>query len=334
MQLTTTAPASAASNQSHLNRPNPVLYVVLIIAGITALLPFIWMLLASIKSFGDFIFVDFSTAQNTVRSFWPWPPLGTSAPALGNYGEAIRRIDLSSTFRATSGYPLFLRQWLNTFAVAVTHVVGVLLTSALAAYAFSMLEFPGKRVMFILVLTTLMIPEELLLVPRVIMMYEPLRPEQAAGVDVIISLIPRFGWQNTIAALTIPFLASAFTIFLLRQYFLQVPRDLFEAARLDGAGHLRYLAQMMLPLAKPALVTTGLLQFIYAWNEFKWTQLVTRDLPQRTLSVSLQNFLQTDGGAEGQLAMAVAAMVVLPIIILYLFTQQYLVEGVAKSGVK
>ena len=292
------------------------------------------MLLASVKSFGDYIFVDFSTAKNTLRSFWPWVPIGTDGPAFGNFAEAIRRIDLSSTFRATEGYPLFLRQWMNTLVVAVITVAGVLSTSAFAAYAFSMLEFPGKRALFILVLTTLMIPEELLLVPRVIMMYEPLRPEQAAGVDAIIALIPRFGWQNTLAALTIPFLASAFTIFLLRQYFLQVPKDLFEAARLDGAGHLRYLAQIMVPLAKPAMVTTGLLQFIYAWNEFKWTQLVTRDLPQRTLSVSLQNFLQTDGGAEGQLAMAVAAMVVVPIIILYLFTQQYLVEGVSKSGIK
>ena len=334
MQRLSPAPVPAQTPVNNLNRANPLLYIVLIVVGIVALAPFVWMLLSSIKSFGDFSFVDFSNLKNIGRSFWPWQPFGDSAPALGNFAEAMDRIDRSSDYKALTGIPLFARQFANTLGISVVTVFGVLTTSALAAYAFAMLEFPGRNILFIVVLVTLMIPEELVLVPRVIMMYEPLTAEAAVGQDFLISLIPRLGWQNTALALTIPFMTSAFAIFLLRQYFMQIPKELFDAARIDGAGHMRYLTTMMTPLAKPAIMTVGLLQFIGSWNEFKWTQLVTRTLEQRTLSVSLQNFLQTDGGAEGQLAMAVAVLIVLPIIILYFFTQQYFVEGVAKSGLK
>jgi ABC-type glycerol-3-phosphate transport system permease component len=290
--------------------------------------------IVTFKSFGDFSFVDFSNLKNIGKSFWPWPPFGDSVPAFGNFADAIERIDRSSEYRRLTGIPLFVRQFINTLGVSLAVVAGVLVTSSLASYAFAMLEFPGRNVLFVIVLMTLMIPEELVLVPRVIMMYEPLTAEAAVGQDLLISLIPRLGWQNTSLALTLPFTTSAFAIFLLRQYFMQIPKELFDAARIDGAGHMRYLTTMLTPLAKPAIMTVGLLQFIGSWNEFKWTQLVTRTLEQRTLSVSLQNFLQTDGGAEGQLAMAVAVMIVVPIIILYFFTQQYFVEGVAKSGLK
>ncbi|MBP7599926.1 MAG: carbohydrate ABC transporter permease [Thermoflexales bacterium] len=334
MNLATPAPAPPRVTVNTLNRANPLLYIVLILVGVIALAPFVWMLLSSIKSFGDFSFVDFSNLKNIGKSFWPWPPFGDSAPAFGNFAEAMDRIDRSSDYKTLTGIPLFVRQFINTLGISVVTVFGVLTTSALAAYAFAMLEFPGRNVLFVIVLLTLMIPEELVLVPRVIMMYEPLTAEAAIGQDILISLIPRLGWQNTAMALTIPFMTSAFAIFLLRQYFMQIPKELFDAARIDGAGHMRYLTTMMTPLAKPAIMTVGLLQFIGSWNEFKWTQLVTRTLEQRTLSVSLQNFLQTDGGAEGQLAMAVAVLIVVPIIILYFFTQQYFVEGVAKSGLK
>ncbi len=334
MNLAPPAPAPTRAPVNDLNRANPLLYVVLILVGVIALAPFVWMILSSIKSFGDFSFVDFSNLKNIGKSFWPWPPFGDSAPAFGNFAEAMDRIDRSSDYKTLTGIPLFARQFINTLGISVVTVFGVLSTSALAAYAFAMLEFPGRNILFVIVLITLMIPEELVLVPRVIMMYEPLTAEAAIGQDILISLIPRLGWQNTAMALTIPFMTSAFAIFLLRQYFMQIPKELFDAARIDGAGHMRYLTTMMTPLAKPAIMTVGLLQFIGSWNEFKWTQLVTRTLEQRTLSVSLQNFLQTDGGAEGQLAMAVAVLIVVPIIILYFFTQQYFVEGVAKSGLK
>jgi len=179
------------------------------------------------------------------------------------------------------------------------------------------LNFPGKNVLFIIVLTTFMIPEELILVPRAVMMNKNY-----------------LNWYNTFLAIVAPSLASAFGIFLIRQFFLQVPRELFDAARIDGAGHLRYLLTIMVPLAQPAIVTLALLEFIWSWNEFRWVQLVTASANMRTISVGLVGFLQTEGGPQTHLAMAVAVMVVLPIIVLYLFTQRYFTEGIVTTGLK
>jgi ABC-type glycerol-3-phosphate transport system permease component len=280
-----------------------IIYVVLSIAAVCALIPFIWMGLTAIKDYGDAI----------ALRFWPWPPLGDSRPAWGNFAEAIRRIGTDSV----TGLPLFVRHFLNTVLVTAIVVIGVTLTACMAAYAFAQLEFPGKNLLFIAVLATLMVPDEVLLVPRAVMMYQNY-----------------LNWYNTYFALTIPFLVNAFGIFLLRQFFMQVPKDLFDAARIDGAGHLRYLTQVVVPLARPAILTVALFEFIWTWNEFKWTQLVTRDVDMRTVSVGLQGFLQGDGGSEPQLAMAVAVMVVVPVILLYLFTQSYFKEGIATSGLK
>jgi ABC-type glycerol-3-phosphate transport system permease component len=115
---------------------------------------------------------------------------------------------------------------------------------------------------------------------------------------------------------------------------MQIPKDLFDAARIDGAGHLRYLFTIVVPLSKPAIVTTALLNFIWAWDNFKWPLLVTRDSNMRVLAVGLQQFLASEGGTKVQLMMAFAAMVVVPIVIFYFFTQKYFTEGVITTGIK
>jgi len=286
-----------------LNQVNALIYLVLIVVGIISVIPFIWMLLTSIKDYGDVM---------SLR-FWPWPPLGNSTPRFDNFAEAIRLIGVDRD----TGLPMFFRHVLNTLLVTGIVVASSVATSVLAAYAFAQLQFPAKDVLFILVLATFMIPEELVLVPRAVMMNKNY-----------------LNWYNTIPAMVAPFLADAFGIFLIRQFFLQVPRELYDAARIDGAGHLRYLAMIMVPLAKPAIVTLALLEFIWTWNEFRWIQLVTASSNMRTVSVGLVGFLQTDGGSQTQLAMAVAVMVVLPIIILYLFTQRYFTEGITTTGLK
>ena len=158
MNLATPAPAPTRAPVNNLNRANPLLYVVLIVVGVIALAPFVWMLLSSIKSFGDFSFVDFSNLKNIGKSFWPWPPFGDSSPAFGNFAEAMDRIDRSSDYKTLTGIPLFARQFINTLGISVVTVFGVLTTSALAAYAFAMLEFPGRNILFVIVLITLMIP--------------------------------------------------------------------------------------------------------------------------------------------------------------------------------
>jgi multiple sugar transport system permease protein len=160
-----------------------------------------------------------------------------------------------------------------------------------------------------------MVPNDLTLVPKVVMMFQ-------------------WQWYNTYLALIVPFLASVFGIFLIRQFFMQIPKDLFDAARIDGAGHLRYLFTIVVPLSKPAIVTTALLNFIWAWDNFKWPLLVTRDSNMRVLAVGLQQFLASEGGTKVQLMMAFAAMVVVPIVIFYFFTQKYFTEGVITTGIK
>ncbi|MCL5994608.1 MAG: carbohydrate ABC transporter permease, partial [Chloroflexi bacterium] len=288
LSVTRTASTVSRSSPPRL-RTQWVIYATLILIAITALLPFVWMLLTSVKSLGDVI---------SLR-FWPWPPFGKSMPQWDNFGQAISLIGTD----LDTGMPLFLRQLLNTGFVTACIVIGVTVTSVMAAYAFAQLQFPGKSVLFVLVLATLMIPDDLTLIPRAVMMYKNY-----------------LNWYDSYLALTVPFLGSAFGIFLIRQFFMQIPKDLFDAARIDGAGHIRYMIQVMIPLTRPAILTVALFNFIWTWNEFKWAQLVTQDTNMRMISVGLQNFLQGEGGPQTNLAMAVAVMVVAPVLILYFFT--------------
>ncbi|MFN4293997.1 MAG: carbohydrate ABC transporter permease [Thermoflexales bacterium] len=307
MATATAAPLSQVETRRAPGRPldrvNPLIYLVLIIVGVASLIPFLWMVMTSVKDYGDVV---------SLR-LWPWPPLGSSAPRFDNFAEAIRLIGVDQD----TGLPMFFRHVLNTALVTAIVIASSVTTSVLAAYAFAQLDFPAKNVLFILVLATFMIPEELILVPRAVMMNKNY-----------------LNWYNTVPAMVAPFLVNAFGIFLIRQFFLQIPRDLYDAARIDGAGHMRYLTTIMIPLARPAILTLALLEFIWTWNEFRWIQLVTSSSNMRTVSVGLVGFLQTDGGAQTQLAMAVAVMVVLPVVVLYFFTQRYFTEGITTTGLK
>lgn len=278
-----------------------LIYAFLTVGAAASLVPFIYMLMTSLKSYGSVI----------NDTFWPWPPFGTEAPQFGNFAEAIRTIGWDNQWHTF----LFVRYLLNSLIVAGTTVTGVLVTSTLAAYVFARMDIPGKNFLFLLILATLMVPSDLVLVPKVVMMFD-------------------LKWYNTYRALTVPFMASVFAIFLLRQFFLQIPKDLYDAAVIDGAGHVRYLIWIMVPLSKPALLTIGLLTFIGAWDDFKWPLLVTRDQSMRVLAVGLQQFMLGEGGTNTQLLMAFAALVVLPVILLYLLTQRSFTEGIVTTGIK
>src|SRR5205823_5405844 len=186
---------------------------------------------------------------------------------------------------------------------------GALATSVLAAYALARLDLPGKNVLFLLILAVVMVPEDLTLVPKVVMMFN-------------------LHWYNTYPALIIPFTVSVFGIFLLRQFFLQIPRDLYDAARIDGAGHFRYLRSVVIPVSYPAVITIALFTFIYAWDEFKWPLLVTRDSSMRVLGVGLQQFMSGEGGTNSQLMMALATIVVVPVLAFYFLTQKHFAEAI------
>lgn len=277
------------------------IYVVLTIGAVIAVIPFIYMLLSAVKSYGSII----------NNNFWPWWPLGNEAPQWNNFPDAIEQIGFDRQW----GVPLFFRYFANSALVTVVIVAGTLFTSILAAYTFAYINVPGRNLLFLFILATLMIPNDLTLVPKLVMMYN-------------------FTWYNTYLALTIPFMVSVFGIFLLRQFYMQIPKDLFDAALIDGAGHLRYLFSIVLPLSKPAVITIALLNFIWSWDSFKWPLLVTRNSNMRVLAVGLQQFLVGEGGTKIQLMMAFSTMVVLPVLIFYFFTQKYFTEGIARTGIK
>lgn len=276
-------------------------YAVLIIGALVSMVPFIYMLMGSLKSYGSII----------TNSFWPWPPFGDEPLQFGNYAEAIARIGTDKAW----GIPLFFRYFINSLIVTGGTVLGVLLTSVPAAYAFARIELPGKRWLFMLLLATVMVPQDLVLVPKAVMMFD-------------------LNWYNTYYALIVPFTVSVFGIFLLRQFFMQIPRDLYDAAQIDGAGHMRFLYTVVLPLSQPAIVTVALLHFIWAWDDFKWPLLVTKDTNMRVLAVGLQQFMLGEGGTQTHLLMACATMMVAPVLLFYFLAQKQFTVGAISTGIK
>ncbi len=214
----------------------------------------------------------------------------------------------------------FSRYFVNSVKITIISLSGELIFCSLGAYAFAQMEFPGKNFLFALLLSTLMLPEAIVWVPNFITVSWIGR----------ISPIP---WMNNWPALTIPFMASAFGIFLLRQFFAQIPRELWDSAQIDGAGHLRYLTTVIIPLSKAAVMTLVLFGFVGSWNSLAWPILVTTTPDWRPISYGLLAFLD-EAGSFFHLQMAGAVITMLPIIILYFFTQQQFIDGIATTGLK
>jgi ABC-type glycerol-3-phosphate transport system permease component len=208
----------------------------------------------------------------------------------------------------------------NSIKITIITVTGELIFCTLAAYAFARMEFPGKGFLFSLLLATLMLPEAVIWIPNYI----------------TVSWLGRLGpvpWINNWPALTIPFMASAFSIFLLRQFFQQIPNELWDSAQIDGAGHLRYLLQVMVPLSKAPIMTMVLFGFIGAWNSLAWPILVTTTPDWRPVSYGLLTFLD-EAGALFHLQMAGAVITMTPVLLLYFITQRTFIEGIATTGLK
>lgn len=208
------------------------------------------------------------------------------------------------------------RAFANTIFIAAAVTVGELCAAVLAGYAFARMRFRGRSALFALLIATLMIPGEATLIPNFV-------------------LVSRryLNLYDTYAAQIAPFLASVFSIFLLRQFFLSIPSELHDAARIDGAGHLRFLWSIGLPLVRPALVTIALLNFLASWNAFLWPLLVTATPEIRPVSLLLNQFAN-EFGTRYHLLMAGASFVILPIVAVYLVAQRYFIEGVARTGIR
>lgn len=234
-------------------------------------------------------------AQRTIPTVFP------AAPQWHNYVEAWQAAP-------------FGRYFLNTTFICVAVVVGMLFTSTLAAYSFARLDFRGKNVVFALFLATMMIPFEATLIPNYI-------------------IINRLGWYNTYLALIIPWTASVVNIFLLRQFFVSIPAELYDAAALDGCGHLRTLWSIMLPLARAPLAATIIFSFLGSWNSLLWPLIVTGKESLRPLQLGLSVFVNTEAN-DPHLLMAAATFTILPIILVYFVAQKQFIEGIASSGLK
>ena len=208
----------------------------------------------------------------------------------------------------------FGRYFFVSFFTAGTQVLGGLLIATLAAFAFARIRFPGRDAVFLLFVATMMIPGEVLLIPNYI-------------------LLAKLRWLDTFYALIVPWLASVFGIFLLRQFFLSLPQDLFDAARIDGASYWGMLWRIAFPLAVPGLVTYGIFAFLGAYNALLWPLIVTQSPEMRTIQVGLQAFIGEAGSDYGQL-MAASTMAILPIVLGYFFAQRHFIQGIARSGIK
>jgi multiple sugar transport system permease protein len=212
------------------------------------------------------------------------------------------------------------RFYLNTIIVTGSAVVGQVLSSTLVAYGFARFRFPGREALFMLVIATLILPEEVLLIPRFI-------------------LFRQINWLDTYLPLTVPywFGSSAFSIFLMRQFLRSIPRELDEAAEIDGAGSLRILWSILLPLIAPAMATVALFAFIFHWDDFIHPLIYLRSTEKFTLTLGLRFFQQAaESGSEPReaLLMAASLLVIAPCIILFFIAQRYFVRGIVMSGLK
>jgi ABC-type glycerol-3-phosphate transport system permease component len=187
-------------------------------------------------------------------------------------------------------------------------------TSILSAYAFAKLNFAGKNVIFTILLATLMIPETVLTIPNYL-------------------TVARLGWIDRLPALTVPFMASAFFIFLLRQFFHQIPTQLIESARIDGATHLGILARIVIPLARAPLFTVGFLGFTGAWNALQWPMVVTQTPKWRPIAVGLTSFIN-EAAALIHLRLAGSMIALAPVALIYFFAQRQITEAIARTGLK
>jgi multiple sugar transport system permease protein len=226
------------------------------------------------------------------------------APRWGNYVEAIRAMKM---------FPRYLR---NTLILCILTVVGTVVSSSLAAYGFSRIEWRGRNSLFVLALATMMVPFPVTMVP-------------------LYCLFRWLGWIGTLKPLWVgSFFAGAFNVFLLRQFFMTLPRDLSEAARIDGCSEFRIFWQIVLPLCRPALMVVALFQFMYTWNDFMGPLIYLTNQQDFTLALGLQFFQSQLGGTEWHYLMAASTLVALPIIVLFFFTQKTFIEGISMTGIK
>ncbi|HGP0302226.1 TPA: carbohydrate ABC transporter permease [Enterococcus faecium] len=261
-------------------------YVLMTIIGIILLIPLLWMVFTSLKPMEEI--VRYPPTFFPEKIVWE------------NYLDTI------------AAFP-FWRYARNTLFITVLVVIGNVLSNPFIAYGFAKLDFPGKKLMFALVLSTMMIPGFVTMIPQYV-------------------LFSKIGWVGTYLPLIVPsFFGNAFNIFLMRQFYLSINNELIEAAEIDGANHLYIWSHLMLPLTKPALITIAINSFNAAWNDFLGPLLYIQDQEKYTLQIGLQVF-QNQATTQWNYLMAGATLVLIPTILLFFFAQRYFIEGMDLTG--
>lgn len=265
-------------------------YILLTFWGIVVLFPFFWMVLTSIKSYGEY-------NSEYIPKFY------SSNPTVQNYLDAFTQVPLAQYF-------------LNTLIFTVITTAVMLVVITLAAFAFARLEFKGKDALFVVFLSMMMIPNELVIITNFV-------------------TITEMDMRNTFAGLILPSVMSVFYLYLLKETFQQIPDNLYQAAKVDGTSDFKYLLRVMIPIAKPTLVTITILKVIECWNSYVWPRLITDDAAYFLVSNGIQEIRENGFGRENIPAMMAAVVVItLPLIILFLVFRNKIMEGVSRGGTK
>jgi len=290
----TTQPASSASRgpltsyRKFQRLQQVIIFIILAIGAIAMIAPFEWMLATSFSRSAN-------TAMPRIPRFWP------ADPSFFNYKVAITNLPL-------------VRYYLNSLIVTVVSTLGYLFFSSLTGYAFAKGRFVGKSILFLILLTTLMIPFEIRMIPMYLLMRQ-------------------LHLSDSYAALILPFITGGFGTFLMRQYISAIPDELVDAARVDGASELTIYARVILPLCGPALAALTVLSALWRWNDVLWPLLVISDRHLYTITFGLAIAGRSQGIFTG-VALATSAIAILPLIILYLFLQRYIIKGIMLTGLK
>ncbi len=263
-------------------------------------LPLIWMFLTSVKPGSQTVL-----GGDGVLSVLPTPLSQTPQYAAHNYGSVLSD--------PVVDFPLYLR---NTLVVTILSVVGTVISSAIVAYGFARVQWRGRNVAFGVMLATMMVPFPVIMGPLYVLFKE-------------------LGWIGTFKPLWVPaWFGHAFSIFLLRQFFLGIPRELNDAAKIDGCNHWQTFTRVILPISKPALTVVALLHFVFVWNDFLGPLIFLTDRNQYTLALGLQLYQSQTGNTPWNLLMAATTIVILPVIVMFLIAQRALIEGIATQGMR
>ena len=283
-------------------------YAFLIVMALIVLFPFYWMIISSLKTLEEY--------RLSVPTFWPQRMM------LTNYADAFTTAKLGLLFT-------------NTMIVGVVSTLLSLVITVLSAFAFARLEFKGRDLMFAALLGTMMIPGELFTITNyatVNNFFGLVTLGNKLGLEWMVRL---GDWTNSFTVLIVPFLVSVFYIFLLRQNFLQIPNELYLAAKVDGTSDLKYLWKVMVPLSLPTLISITILKMMGAWNSYVWPNLVTNDDNYRLITNGLRNaFTETSGDVNYPVQMAAVAVVSAPLFLVFVFLRKYIMAGVSRSGIK